>query len=578
MLSRKDSRFFGPIGFSLRAVMWFGLIASLSADEPDGSAASDAVFGLTKLHEVKLTIAEQEYAALEPAGGGFPFGPGGPGPGGPPSGPGRPGGPGRPALGAPDRSGIPAAGGFGFEFPEVHAALEFDDAKFANVAVRYKGNANYMMSARNAKRPLKIDFDQFVPAANLHGIKKLSLHTSAFDATRARESLGYQVFREAGVPAPRTALAEVTLSVPGKYDEEYLGLYNVVEQVDKAFLKRHFKSDKGLLLKPEGMRGIVYLGDDAEAYKGPYDGKTDGDEQQWQRLIDFARLVNDGDDEQFARQVDEYLDVEAFVRYLAVNALLANYDSFIGLGHNYYLYLVPATNKFVIFPWDLDLAFGSHPMFGPMEQQVDFSVNHPHAGELKLVDRLLALPEVKQAYQQELRRLNDTVFTVKALADDIAALDKVTKEPLAKEKKAAEARREGGGFGGGMMFGANMDLKTFVQRRHDAVAAQLDGKSQGRLPAPGMPGGPGGPGGGFNPAAMFVGPLINAGDKNRDRKLSKEEMETAVGTLLEKFDKDSDGQLNDQELQAAIGSLIQPPQIGPPGGPNPGPPGAPGRR
>ena len=38
------------------------------------------------------------------------------------------------------------------------------------------------------------------------------------DPTRGREALAYAVFRAAGVPAPRTAFAEVTLTVPGKYD------------------------------------------------------------------------------------------------------------------------------------------------------------------------------------------------------------------------------------------------------------------------------------------------------------------------------------------------------------------------
>lgn len=561
------------LAFSLLLVV-AGVSTSSAGDAK--APSDDEVFGLTKLHRIHVQIEAKDYAAMEPAGGGFPFGPG---LGGPPGGLGRPGGPGRApgrGLGASDPSGIPAAGGFGFEFEVVPAQVQFGAQQLAKAGVRYKGNANYMMAARGAKRPLKIDFNSFDQSGNLHGYKKINLHTSAFDSTRAREVLGYAVARAAGVVAPRTALAEVTLTVPGKYDAEYLGLYGVVEQVDKDFLKRHFKSAKGLLLKPEGMRGIVYLGDDAEAYKEPYDGKTNVDDEQWQRLIEFAKLINQADDEQFRKQIGDYLDVDAFVRYLAVNALLANYDSFIGLGHNYYMYLVPETNKFVIFPWDLDLAFGSHPMFGPMEQQVDFSINHPHAGEIKLVDRLLAMPEVKQAYHRELRRLNDTVFTVEALADDIAAVDKVAKEPLAKERKAAEARREGGGFGGGMMFGANMDLKTFVQKRHDAVAAQLDGKSPGRIPAPGMggPGGPGGPPGGFNPGAMLVGPLINAGDKNRDRKLSKEEIETGVTGLIGKFDKDGDGELNEQELQAAIGSLIPAPQFGPPGGgPNFGPPG-----
>ena len=34
-----------------------------------------------------------------------------------------------------------------------------------------------------------------------------------------------------------TALAEVTLTVPGEHEKAYLGLYTLVEPVDWAFLK-----------------------------------------------------------------------------------------------------------------------------------------------------------------------------------------------------------------------------------------------------------------------------------------------------------------------------------------------------
>ena len=76
------------------------------------------------------------------------------------------------------------------------------------------------------------------------------------DPAKAREALAFAVFRAAGVPAPRTAFAEVTLTVPGKYDKEYLGLFTVVENVDKRFLADRFGTDKGLLMKPFQLRGI----------------------------------------------------------------------------------------------------------------------------------------------------------------------------------------------------------------------------------------------------------------------------------------------------------------------------------
>ena len=103
-----------------------------------------------------------------------------------------------------------------------------------------------------------------------HGLHAIQLQSGALDPTKAREALAFALFREAGVPAPRTAMAEVTLTVPGQYDKAYLGLYTLVEPVDRAFLKDRFHTEKGLLVRPQGLRGLDFLGDDWEKYRGPY--------------------------------------------------------------------------------------------------------------------------------------------------------------------------------------------------------------------------------------------------------------------------------------------------------------------
>src|SRR5207248_1419776 len=106
----------------------------------------------------------------------------------------------------------------------------------------------------------------------------------------------------------------------------------------------------------EGVRGFEYFGEEWDRYKDRYKPKHEPSKKEAQRVIDFARLVHRADDETFKKEVGSYLDVDEFLRFLAVNALVANFDSFFTGGHNYYIYLNPETNKFVFIPWDLDLS------------------------------------------------------------------------------------------------------------------------------------------------------------------------------------------------------------------------------
>jgi spore coat protein H len=217
---------------------------------------------------------------------------------------------------------------------------------------------------------VKIDLDRHAPSRVLDGLKMLNFNCGVTDASQCREALSYAFFRAAGVPAPRTAYAELTLTVPGKYDKELVGLYTVVEQVDKGFLARHFGGGKGMLLKPEGLGGgVSHLGDDWKAYRDRYRPKSEPTEAQKKRLIEFAALVDKADDAAFRKKIGSYLDVDAFLRFVAANALLVNLDSYLGFGHNYYLYLVPKTNRFVFIPWDLDLSLAAWPLAGPPERQ-----------------------------------------------------------------------------------------------------------------------------------------------------------------------------------------------------------------
>jgi hypothetical protein len=103
------------------------------------------------------------------------------------------------------------------------------------------------------------------------------------------------------------------------------------------------------------------------------------------------------------------------------------------------------------------------------------------------------------------------------------------------------------------------------------VAAQLAGKSRGFTPGA-MPFGPG-PGQGGGPGAVFAKLLLQAGDANRDGKLSHDELMKAAEDAFGKCDKDHNGVLDEEELSAGLSRLLPAPQG--PGGPPRGPGGPP---
>ncbi len=451
---------------TLVAILLAGPVLRLAAaDDIDakGKASGTELFGLTRIVGLNIEISAEEYQAMQP----------------PPP----------PAFGAPPQAPRPKPPGdrqsernlFGVEFPWARGALTAEGKTYRNVGVRYSGNASYMASAGGLKRSFFIDLDRFDHHA-FHGLHAIPLQGGALDPSKAREALAFALFREAGVPAPRTAMAEVTLTVPGQYDRAYLGLYTLVEPVDRAFLKDRFHTDKGLLLKPQGLRGLDFLGDEWEKYRGPYRPLAEPTPDEARRLIEFVRLVQQGDDERFRKEVASYLDVDKFLRFMAVQALIANADGFFTLAYNYSLFLDPNTNRFVFIPGDQELSFANFLMMGSAAQLMDMSLSHPYGAPNRLADRLLAIKEVSEAHRKIVTNLATTIFRKDRLLADAAAFEGATKAILEREAEARAERAEPPvGFGppGGP---SAPDLRTFAEKRSVSIADQLAGKKDGYRP------------------------------------------------------------------------------------------------
>ena len=419
--------------------------------------------GLTKVWSIHIEIPAEEFDAMQPAfAGGF----------GPPP---------KKDVKKDDKQRAGEKNLFGTDFPWVEADFTADGKTLKKVGIRYAGDITYFVSGRGLKRPLKISFDKF-GAQQFAGLSAVQLHAMPLDPAKSREALAYSIFRAVGVPSPRTAFAEVTLSVPGKHDKVNLGLFTVVENVDARFFADRFGSDKGLAMKPFRVRGIDFLGNDWDRYRGQYLPQREATKDEARRVIEFAKLVNQSSDEEFRRQITSFIDVDAFLRFLAANALTSNLESFFALGHNYTLYLDPKTNKFSFIPGDLEFSFANFMLMGSADQLMDLSVMKPYPGENKLPDRLLAIKDVNDKYRKLLKELSTTVFTKDQLVKDADAIDQATKET--REKRPRLLQRERNLHRASVVRRGAWDRSRRTSRRSPGSAAHpLQRSSPGRAKA-----------------------------------------------------------------------------------------------
>lgn len=344
------------------------------ATHTKGEVDYDRVFPRDGVQRLDLTICPEDYAVmladlealLGGAGGGNP---------------------------PPAREPVPDTGGaaerghhedderpdMSFEEPVfVPATLAYEDGTWPFVGVRFKGNSSLLSSYMGgvAKLPLRLDLDEYEDAVvstedqRFHGFQKLSLGPAYYDPSFLHEVLAGEIFEEAGLPVARSAFYEVWIDV-GE-GPTYWGLYTVLEDPENdAFLERTFGDDKGNLYQPEDGCADWTCFNAADFAK-----ETNAEAADWSDVeAAIAALSSDPTDaEGWRSALEAHLDVDSFLRWLAVSTAIGNWDSYGLMPHNYFLYGDPAQDgRLVWIPWDhnMALAEGMEPLLSIGLDEVD---------------------------------------------------------------------------------------------------------------------------------------------------------------------------------------------------------------
>ncbi|WP_437682402.1 CotH kinase family protein [Sorangium sp. So ce131] len=201
------------------------------------------------------------------------------------------------------------------------------------------------------KLSMKVKFDEYVDGQRFYDLRRLNFHSMTRDDTKLRERLAYDLYREMGVAAPRSAWA--TLYVNG----ETLGLYAVVEEIDGRFVDHHF---------PDAQDGPLYK----EAWPistetSYYAERVDANEEEATHagFVAFAEALAASEGQARLAALLQWTDVAELARYMAVDDAIMNFDGVTSFyvdkdgsasNHNYFFYEEPSSGTFRLIPWDLD--------------------------------------------------------------------------------------------------------------------------------------------------------------------------------------------------------------------------------
>jgi spore coat protein H len=216
--------------------------------------------------------------------------------------------------------------------------------------------------------------------------------------------------------------------------------------------------------------------------------RTNENSPDYSGLYRLLKVLNSDPADVSAHDLEEVLQVDEVLRFLAVSVALVHLDNYIGMGHNYYLY--EAGGKFWIIPWDLNMSFGGFSSGLSEERILSYFIDEPTAGpvdQYPLVEQLIDEPEYLETYRGYLQQLIEGPFSVERMTARISEIADLIRPYVEKDdhkfssmedfeqgltqdlsSAAANMRTMGGSFIG---------LTYFVQERTASIVAQLSGRS-----------------------------------------------------------------------------------------------------
>ncbi|MDF1698362.1 MAG: CotH kinase family protein [Saprospiraceae bacterium] len=253
----------------------------------------------------------------------------------------------------------------------VEGMLIFEGDTISPVGIRYKGSVGAWVGCLSGdnlfdpsgyktctKLSMKVKINWEGREEKFFKLKKLQFHSQNLDDSHLHERLGYWLFKQMDVPAPRSVHARLNIN------GEYIGLFALTEQIDNRFVKYNYKDDEGNLYKeiwPLNKNGNPYS---VQSYLNAL--KTNEDENPSVELIrGFGQSIADAELEDRKAIVEQFMDINEIISYAVVDRTIRHDDGpfhwYCGgndcSNHNYYWYEEPQNEKLHLIAWDLDNAF-----------------------------------------------------------------------------------------------------------------------------------------------------------------------------------------------------------------------------
>ena len=277
------------------------------------------------------------------------------------------------------------------------ADVVIDGEKFYNVGVRTKGNGShqFVSQANSEKYSLRIKFNKYDKYVNYHGLTEMCINNMFSDPSCMRDILCYNALQNIGGIGP--VGAHTNVSINGKLHS----FYYMAEQPGETLMERYSTHEAPTLYKSSGYYCSLKPSDDIQSnYKiisGPETASLD-------RIKELTNAIDKMNTSNY-KSIESIIDVDSFLKGIAVNAVMCNYDSYNGMmAHNFYL--IDDGGLLYFVGWDYHLSLGNFMDYGAsVNSDITKAIYNTTWEDRPLIKKLLSVPDYYDRYVKYVKQI-----------------------------------------------------------------------------------------------------------------------------------------------------------------------------
>lgn len=276
---------------------------------------------------------------------------------------------------------------------DLLGTVEVEGVVYPNVGIRIRGNTSFTgLPTGSQKFSLKLEMDAVNPSQDLMGYDSINLNNGWRDPTFTRE-VEFSNYLAQFTPNARANNVLVTIN------GENWGVYNNVQQTDKALLRRYYSNADGLRVRcfnnPNGP-GLSYSPTLSSSYEIQETGGLTL-QQATAEFIELTRVITQnplGNPAVDVPNMDRVIAIDTSTWTVALENLLTDDDSYINKGCDFMTYRNPVDGRTAIIQRDANETW-TQPTWAITRNFTQ--TNKP------FLNRILGVPELRQRYMAHYR-------------------------------------------------------------------------------------------------------------------------------------------------------------------------------